>query len=312
MKKYIFVSVLLLIVSSGCSMNRNGASSAAKYEWPEGEYEMASYNAPHATAAPARGGSSDAYLMGDAPAPMPSFSADRDATVPAPTGLMFIKTANIALSAEYFDNAVNDLRYIVSAHGGFFESSNLYNNMSAKTPFKRLYATVRVPADQYEATRLAVERLGRHISTNESSREVSSEYYDLESRIRTKKTEEARLLDLIDQAKELYQIIELEQRLGQVRADVEIYQSRLMQIDSLASYSTIYIDISEETGEKPPEDENFWERIVRGFKNSAAGTLAVLQGIVVFIAYVSVPAVILGIFAAVAVFILKRFKKRGA
>ena len=108
MKKYIFACVLLLIISSGCSMNRNGASSSAKYEMAESE--NAYYNAPQATSAPARGGSSDSYLMGDAPAPMPSVSADRDATVPAPTGLMFIKTANIALSTEFFDNTVSDLR----------------------------------------------------------------------------------------------------------------------------------------------------------------------------------------------------------
>ena len=306
MKIKILLYILTAALLSGCSMNRSG-NSASVSPYTEYAYDrndsMPAAPAPMVAYEVAGGG------FGYDPAPMPTVSPDYP-SAPSQMGLMFIKTANVSVSTPRFDAAVNELRHIVNAYGGFFESSSLFNNLSARNPYKRLNATIRVPADQYEQTLRALEGLGKHLSTSESSREVSGEYYDLESRVRTKETEEVRLLELIDQAKELYQIIELEQRLGQVRTDIEVYKTRMMRIDSLASFSTIHIELTEAPENEKVYGDSFLDRIAKGFRESAEATLAFLQNIVIFIAYISVPVIILGVLAAVAAVILKKFKKR--
>jgi len=282
-------------------MNKNSGSA------PSYDYESAyPESAPSPAASLVGGGYNDSQYS-------TAVSADiiSPNTVPSEKGLIFIKTANISLNTEAFDFTVNELRSIVTLYGGFFENSSIHNYVSARTPYKKLNATIRVPAAYYDEVRIAVESLGKHLQTNESSREVSNEYYDLESRIKIKQTEEARILDLIEKADQLSQLIELERRLGEVRTDIEIYESRLKQIDSLASYSTINIDITERSEEDEPENEGFFARLKNGFINSLKTTLDILQGVVIFIAYISVPAVLLGILAIVALLILKRFKKKG-
>ena len=306
MMKKILLYTLTWLLIAGCSKSGN-----MSYEMPEaayGEYEY--YPAP---AAAVSGGRNDYAMSYDSAAgssaPMPTMVPVPDISVPHQSGLIFIKTASVSITSEDFDFTVNELRNVVTIYGGYFESSNMFNYLSSKNPYRRMTATIRVPAANYENARQAVESLGRHISTNETSREVSSEYYDLESRVNTKKTEELRLLALIEQATELNQIINLEQRLGEVRTDIELYESRLKQIDSLASYSTIYLDITESTGEEPPGDD-FLSRLKNGFLNSVTGTLNALQGVVIFLAYISVPVLVIGVLVLVAVLILKGFKKK--
>jgi len=303
MKRRILTCVFILMIVSGCS---RGAS----YERPEAEYAVDdAWTVSSAPSTAGSGGSNDydaKYALSQDSLPVPAPSVAPDISVPSQYGLIFIKTANVSLTSPDFDFSVAELKNIVAAYGGFFENSNMFNYLSAKVPYKRLTATIRVPAERYEFARQAVESLGKHVSTNESSREVSSEYYDLESRINTKKTEEIRLLALIEQATELDQLINLERRLGEVRTDIEIYGSRLKQIDSLASYSTINIEIKETPEGYPREENDFFKRLRDGFSGSVTGTLNVLQGIVIFLAYLSVPAVLAGLLALVALFIYRR------
>jgi len=304
MNKKILTITMALVFLSGCSRANNGA--APDYMRNDVYYE-AEYAAP-SSAKGYGGASDDIYAMSSMPAPMATV-APAGYTAPRENNLMFIKTANVSVNTDRFDFATDELRNIVTIYGGFFESSSTYSYSNMRNPYKRLNATIRVPAAQYEAALKAVESLGKHISTTESSREVSSEYYDLESRVGIKKTEEARLLALIEQATQLSQLIELEQRLGEVRTDVELYESRMKQIDSLASYSTIRLEITEVSDEEKEEDDGFFARLKKGFVDSVTGTLNALQAIVIFLAYVSVPVVLIGLLAFVAILILRKFKK---
>ena len=241
----------------------------------------------------------------------PSMSMPDGHTVPSHRGLMFIRTAHISLTTQFFDETIFNVRNLVNMHGGFFESSNMFSgHTSSRGTFKTFDATIRVPAYQYDRMRQAIESLGRHIYTHESTREVSGEYHDITTRISTRRAEESRLIALIEQATELWQLIALEERLGQVRTDIEILESRRTRIDSLASFSTIHLRISEATTDDEPDDEDqsFFDRIRDGFSSSISGTLAVLQGIILFFVYISIPATIIGILVVVAVIILRKHK----
>ena len=237
-------------------------------------------------------------------------------TAPAQTGLMFIKTAHVSLTTMHFDNTIRELRSLVLMHGGFFESSNQFTTIPwgrgrEGEPVRMFNASIRVPAAQYNFLMQSIEGLGRHISSSESSREVSAEYQDIEGRIRMLRDLETSFLSLIERATELEHMIMLERELSRVRRDIELYSSRLRQIDSLASFSTIHIDITETTDDEPPDDDyGFFARIQRGFRNSIEGTLAVLQWIVLFFVYVSIPAVIIGILFVVGAVIWKKTGRR--
>ena len=320
-KKYLLIVSLIIFTVTGCSMGRSTArnvqytsvpESSVMVEWRGSDDAMR----PSAMATPApamalqeAGGWDRVYEAEDSGRPMIMQPGSHYTPPSQHINLMFIKTANISLITKNFEESVNELRHVVSIYGGFFENTNQFNNFWSRNVVRQLNATIRVPAENYEILRQSLERIGRHMSTSESSREVSSEYYDIESRIRTRKTEEARLLALIDQAENLLQIIELEQRLGEVRTNIELYESRLRRIDSLASFSTIYLDLSEVTDEEPYEDLNFFARLGNGFINSAKITLQVLQNIVIFLAYISVPTAIIGILFIVGLIILKRTKQ---
>jgi len=223
--------------------------------------------------------------------------------------LMFIKTANIDIRTDNFDNDTAEIKNITDTYGGYFESSNLYtpNQKQGQKRLRRYNATVRVPVANYESAKAAFEAIGRLYSSNETSKEVSAEYFNTQSRLETLKTEEERLLILIDEAIDMRVLIELEQRLSETRTQIELYEAQLLRLESLTSYSTIVLNLTETTEDEIiPPDDSFIARLTSGFKNSVSATLTFLQNVAVFLAYIAIPALLILLMFIIVRLVVKR------
>ena len=81
-------------------------------------------------------------------------------------------------------------------------------------------------------------------------------------------TEQERLLQLLEQAESIEDIITIEQRLSDVRYQLESMESQLRSYDNQVDYSTVYLYIDEVEVYTPVEEETTWERISAGFMDS--------------------------------------------
>src|SRR5664279_4518782 len=126
-------------------------------------------------------------------------------------GPMIIRTAQLSVVTQEFDKARANLEAILKRHRGYVgELKTGGSTGSGRT----LTATLRVPADQLDATLAEVKTLGRVESESQSGQDVTSQYVDLQARLSNARNTEQRLIDLLKQRTgKLADVLEVETEL---------------------------------------------------------------------------------------------------
>lgn len=103
----------------------------------------------------------------------------------------------------------------------------------------RQETTVRVRAEQFDALLGALARLGTVEEKKLATDDVTTEHADVAARLRSKRAVEQRYLALLGQAKKVSDILEIEEKMGGIREEIESTESRLKTLDDEVGYSTI-------------------------------------------------------------------------
>lgn len=164
-----------------------------------------------------------------------------------------IKTVELSVETRQFDSLVKTLNTKISALEGYIENSELYGNEEVGST-RRLTMTIRIPAEQLENFMGVIGENANVLRTTEMTKDVTLEYVDTESHIKALKTEQETLLKLLEDAKDLEAVLRLQDKLTEVRYELENYESRLKMYDNRIAYSTIeigIIEVEKETTKKP-------------------------------------------------------------
>lgn len=179
------------------------------------------------------------------------------------TGQKLIKTVGMTMETKEFDTLLENIRLQVEEIGGYIESSDIsgssyYNTWNTRYAWLKL----RIPADKLDGFVTIVSEMGNVTNKNESVQDITLQYVDVESHKAALATEQQRLLELLEQAESMEDIIAIESRLSEVRYELQSYESTLRTYDNQVNYSTVSIDINEvERETKVPEKRNFFEEI---------------------------------------------------
>jgi hypothetical protein len=232
------------------------------------------------------------------------------------TGEKILKTGNVSLETDDFDSVVDELRFAAVNSGGFVENANIYDvsynyyNHTANRS-RECSMTLRVPREQFDSVMALVSGIGKLISSDQYSEDVTAQYYDTARRLETKKVEEERVLEMISQATKIDDLLALEERLGQIRTDIELYQTQLLNIDRMAAYSTINVTLTEVlTEEYIIVSDDLGGRLQLAFTRGVNGTVIFLQNALLFIAEIFIPLLFIAFLAIVGLVIFKRKKAR--
>lgn len=289
MKNKLLICILsIILIFAGCSKN----SSEADFALDSRASEPAS--APLADESSAHNSISGA-----------EFELQKDTAFAQNSKI--IKTGFLSMEMENFYDNLANIKEITLNYGGYVEASDMYviNNNGRDINSARL--TLRIPAESFETASAEIKNLGKVTQYSDSTQDVTSQYYDTESRLNTKKIEEKRLLDLLEKAENIEDILAIEKRLSEVRTDIEIFEASLKNMDDVVSYSTLNIDVKEAANTTIETfNKSLPERVAGGFKSSFNFTVRLIEGLILFITYISVPGVIL----LVSLFIGFQFYKR--
>lgn len=187
-----------------------------------------------------------------------------------------IKKVNMTVETRSFDEALSSIQEQVTALGGYIESMDTYNGSrysSYSDSLEKRYSsmTARIPRDRLDAFLDTVSEVCNVVSRSDSVEDVTLTYVDLASRKKALETEQERLLELLEQAGSMEDIITVEQRLSDVRYQLESMESKLRTIDDQVDYSTVYLELKEVRELTPAVKETVWERISGGFLSSLRG-----------------------------------------
>lgn len=95
--------------------------------------------------------------------------------------------------------------------------------------------------------------------------DVTDEFVDTETRIENKKALEQKYITLLEKAKTIKEILEIENEINYLRLDIESAEAHLKSLSSQVAFSTLELYIYEETSEVTHKEEPE-NRFVKGFK----------------------------------------------
>ncbi len=226
-----------------------------------------------------------------------------------------IRTVHMSVETEEFDTLVAKLEQRVADLGGYMENMSVYNG-SWRNGQKRRDAsmTVRIPKEKLDMFVGEVSGLSNVVSKSEDTEDVTLSYVDLESRKKALTVEQDRLLELLGQAVSMEDIITIEERLSQVRYELESMESQLRTYDNLVDFSTVYLSVEEVEVLTPVEEISDFTRMVQGFGHSVGNLLTGIKefliGLVVNLPYLIFMAVLVFLAALPVRAVFRKGRKR--
>ena len=286
MKKWICLVLALLLLLTGCGSSRKSDTVAETW--------AASYDSGYGEDGLETPGSEGALDN-------------------LPQGRKFIIRMDIDAEAQELEPALQTVTDRLTALGGYVEDQYIYNgSLYSGRRYRNASLTLRVPADKLPELIATVEEAGNVVSSSRSTEDVTLQYVDTESRITALKTEQARLLELMEQAETMSDLLEIESRLTEVRGDLERYTSQLKVLSNQVDYATVSLSLSEVQEYTPVAEKTRWEKITEGFVESIRGVwnliLDVLSFLIIALPYFTVLGLVVW---AVVIFIRRLRRKKG-
>lgn len=231
------------------------------------------------------------------------------------TNQKLIRTVKLEAETDNMDTLLADVESRIASLGGYVENRNVYNGVAGARRSRNATMVVRIPADQLDGFVKLVSGVSNIISHSENTKDVTLSYVATESRITALETEQTRLLELVAEAKDLEDLLILEEKLTDVRTELEGHKSQLKLYDNLVSYATVNLTITEVVEytvvDEPKPEPTFWQRLGDGFVNSLEGVWTICKELVIWLVSALPYLVLLGALVA-AVWIPVSVRRRKA
>lgn len=175
-------------------------------------------------------------------------------------------TQNLEVETEDFDGFWAKVNQKVSALGGYIE----YSEVSGTAEYKNRYGnlTVRIPAKNLSNFVIAVDENGTVVYETKTTENITLQYVDTKSHINALRIEEETLLDLLEKAEKLDDVFAIQNRLTEVRYQLESYESQMRVMDNQVDYSTVHLGVNEVMRETEVQKKGFWSEAGIEFRSS--------------------------------------------
>lgn len=241
-----------------------------------------------------------------------SSGADTGAPV-LPENRKWIVTMNLSAETDNLDSALEAVNQQIGALNGYVESQDISNSSASSSRRRSAYLYVRIPADQADAFVQEVGSLTNVVSQSRNVQDITLSYTDTEGHISALEAEKDRLMELMEQAETMSDLLEIEERLTEVRYQLDNYSSTKRLYDNQIDYAAVSLYITEVQRYTPVEEMGFWSRITDGLGDSIVNLGNSLVNLVVWV-IVSLPYLLIaGLVIWVTVAVTRRcIRKRKA
>ncbi|MDF2547172.1 MAG: hypothetical protein K0R93_2070 [Anaerosolibacter sp.] len=197
-----------------------------------------------------------------------------------------IKSANVQIETQSFDEVTSGILDRTKKLDGYVENSNISGrrgNEKTDIQNRRAYITIRIPEHAFESFLLTVEKMGNVIGSQTRGEDISGQYFDTEARLKALQIQEERLLEILKKAQAVKDIIELERELSELRYQIENLTGTIRKWDSLVNYATIEIEVIEVQKMTEGDSDVFMVSIKRGFNDSVEMVGRMIKGLIILL-----------------------------
>lgn len=188
-----------------------------------------------------------------------------------------IRSGNIYLQVSSLEDSAAALEAWVSKYNGYISNSNQYSNSNN--------FTVRIPAEKFDEAMNSISGIGKVKSRSVQAEDVTDSYYDLKTRLETKKLLREKYNQYLKKAENIKDLMEIERNLNNVISEIESMEGRLKLLTNQIDYSTISIYMETATPAFSPSysiNKIDFKRIGYNIVNFVIGLFKVLIYIIVY------------------------------
>ena len=224
-----------------------------------------------------------------------------------------IKTYNISLETKNYESARDSITSVASSMGGYISDSSEKDTVTSQGKKDR-YATftVRIPSEKVDAYVEEIAKNASVLSKRLSTEDITTSYYDLQSQLESLVEQEQRIIKLMDEATNYTYLLQLDDKLTSIRAQINNINKQIQIYDKSVALSYVYITLDEvvEYTEIIEEDPTFGQEIATTFVQTFKNFGKFCQELFLIIVWLLPVIIIGGIAAPIIIFLVRRFDKK--
>ncbi|MBN1485928.1 MAG: DUF4349 domain-containing protein [Chloroflexia bacterium] len=233
---------------------------------------------------------------------------------------MVIQTGSISILVEDVEQTLPQVLDMVRGMEGYIVQSSTY-----RTHTDRLAAqiTLRVPADRFDEALSQLRGLAWKVTREDvSGEDVTDQYVDLQSRLKTLQATEIELLALLTEVREsegnaeekANAILAIHEQLTNIRSQIEQIQGRMQYLEQMSAMATISVELTPRDPdiEQPVVEEGFDPGKI--FRRAASNLVEILQNLLVvlinFVTIVLPLLLLLGLVFGLPIWLIVRWRRK--
>ncbi|MCL2662063.1 MAG: DUF4349 domain-containing protein [Oscillospiraceae bacterium] len=212
-----------------------------------------------------------------------------------------------------FDETIENVHTMLLMYGAFIEHSsisgvNYASRFHGWDDFRYASFTIRVPVLSLNAMTGQLRVLGNVVHESSRADNITAQFVDTQSRLNSLIIQEERLLNMLSQADDIPDLIAIEERLSDVRYQIEWLTTTLNNWQRQVDFSTMTLTIREveEYTEQPQFNPSYWEQIRDGFISSLRGIGRFFMNLFLWLIVSAPVLIVLAAVAIIALIIIRR------
>jgi hypothetical protein len=196
-----------------------------------------------------------------------------------PTNRKIIYTGSIRMQVDSLSLSMAQVTELVNRAGGFISSQHVTNDHYEK----EAKLILRLPVEGFQPAMNSVTELAKFVnSQNLDSRDVSAQWIDLESRLKTKRDVRDRYIEVLrKRAVKVEDILAAEEKIRVITEEIEAKEGRLRYLRDQVSMSTLELTMYQ-TQEYRSEPDTYRKGFGQKIIDSLAGGFEFIQVLLLF------------------------------
>ncbi|MEH7110754.1 DUF4349 domain-containing protein [Neobacillus niacini] len=223
---------------------------------------------------------------------------------------MVIYQADLQLRVKKFEQTLQSIEDHVTKYGGYISESNISKDGVEQVSGS---ITVRVPQKSFQAfLRDAEGQAAEVLQRRITGTDVTEEYVDLDSKLKSRRVVEERLTTFMQSAEKTEDLLKISADLAKVQEEIETILGRMKFLENQTTLSTVHISLYENKVIVPDLEDgdlNTWDKTKKQFMKSTNMLLAGISGLVVFLLG-NLPILIILAVAVVSIYFYIKKKSR--
>ena len=173
-----------------------------------------------------------------------------------------VRTMYVDAETNDLDALLANLEDRIAEMGGYLGNKSVRNGSYSQTrKYRTAELTVRIPVERLDAFIAHVQGATNIVTYRENADDITLKYVATTSRITALETEQTKAENMAD-------LLMIEQRLTEVRAQLEEYTSQKRLYDNMVDYGTVNLTVTQVQEFTVVEEESVWQRMGSGLKEN--------------------------------------------